>query len=113
MKNSLVLLVIALIMNVSFVSAKESKLESKFVKTNKEFQAFLTPSSSSSVTELENDVVVRVRVYVNSNREIVVMHTNAENNEIANYIKETLNNKKLTSDELAGQSYVFIVNFKA
>jgi hypothetical protein len=112
MKNSLVLLVIALIMNVSFVSAKESKLESKFVKTNKEFQAFLTPSSSS-VTELENDVVVRVRVYVNSNREIVVMHTNAENNEIANYIKETLNNKKLTSDELAGQSYVFNVNFKA
>ena len=111
MKNSLVLLVIALIMNVSFVSAKESKLESKFVKTNKEFQAFLTPSSS--VTELENDVVVRVRVYVNSNREIVVMHTNAENNEIANYIKETLNNKKLTSDELAGQSYVFNVNFKA
>ena len=111
MKNSLVLLVIALIMNVSFVSAKESKLESKFVKINKEFQAFLTPSSS--VTELENDVVVRVRVYVNSNREIVVMHTNAENNEIANYIKETLNNKKLTSDELSGQNYVFNVNFKA
>ena len=111
MKNSLVLLVIAFIMNVSFVSAKESKLESKFVKTNKEFQAFLTPSSS--VTELENDVVVKVRVYVNSNREIVVMHTNAENNEIANYIKETLNNKKLTSDELAGKNYVFNVNFKA
>lgn len=112
MKNPLVLLVVALIMNVSFVSAKEPNLESKYVKTNKEFQAFLTPSSS--IGELENDVVVRVRVYVNSNREIVVMHTNAENTDLANYIKETLNYKKLNSDELvAGQNYVFYANFKA
>jgi hypothetical protein len=112
MKNSLVLLVVALIMNVSFVSAKESKLEKRFVKTNQEFQSILTPSSS--VGELENDVVVKVRVFVNSNREIVVMHANTENTDLANYITETLNRKKLQSDELvAGQNYVFNVNFKA
>lgn len=112
MKKSVVLLVVALIMNVAFVSAKESKLEKRFVKTNQEFSQFL--NSSSSVGELSNDVIVKVRVFVTESREIVVMHANTENSELSSYIKETLDHKKLSSSELkAGQNYVFNVNFKA
>jgi hypothetical protein len=112
MKKSVVLLVVvALIMNVAFVSAKESKLEKKFVNANQEFAALLKPSSA--VGELESDVLVKVRVFVTANREIVVLYTGTENKELSNYIKETLNYKKLSSDELvAGQNYVFNVKFK-
>lgn len=112
MKKSVVLLVVALIMNVAFVSAKEFKSKKSFVKTNLEFTNYLSPSSS--VGELENDVIVTVRFLLTENREIVVLQTNATNNLLASYIKETLNYKKLSSNELEpGKSYVFKVNFKA
>lgn len=112
MKKSLGLLVVAMVLNVSFASASDLKIEKSYVKTNQEFARFLEPSFGNG--ELENDVIVKVRVYVTANNEIVVLQTNTENVELANYIKETLNYKKLTSDELvSGRNYVFNVNFKA
>lgn len=101
-----------MIMNVAFVSAKELNEKKSFVQTNQEFVKYLNPNVS--VGELENDVVVTVRVFITDSREIVVLQTNADDSEIANYIKETLNYRKLSSNELeSGRNYVFNVNFKA
>jgi hypothetical protein len=110
--KKLALVVVALIMNVTFVSAKDSDSKKSFDKTNEEFGALLKPISS--VGELYNDVVVRVRVHVNQNNEIIVLDASTQNKELASYIKEKLNYKKLSTNELlADEDYYFNIKFKA
>ncbi|WPR71235.1 hypothetical protein SLW70_15025 [Flavobacterium sp. NG2] len=112
MRKSVVLLVVALIMNVAFVSAKELSPRKSYARTTQELTSLLSPTSA--VEELENDVVVKVRVLITLTGDIVVLETNAENKSLENYIKDNLNYKKLATNELeAGNDYVFEVNFKA
>ncbi|MGA9639438.1 hypothetical protein [Flavobacterium sp.] len=112
MKKSVVLLVIAFIMNVTFISAKELNPRKNYAKTSQEISSLLNPSSS--IGELEVDVKVKVKVLITSTGDIVVLETNAENTTIDNYIKDRLNYKKLVSNEIeAGTDYVFEVLFKS
>lgn len=65
-----------------------------------------------SISKMEENVVVRVRIGIKENNEIVVIGTNAVNSDLDTYIKDTLNNKKLASEELAaGRGLVFLVKF--
>lgn len=112
MKKSFVLLVIALIMNVAFVSAKELSPRKNYARTTQELTSLLSPSKA--IEELEHDVVVKVRVLITLTGDIVVLETNTDNEKLENYIKDNLNYKKLSSNELElGNDYVFEVNFKA
>ncbi|WP_418263560.1 hypothetical protein [Flavobacterium faecale] len=112
MKKTVVLLVVAMIMNVTFVSAKILNPRKNYTSTTQELTELLNPSVAMGV--LENDVQVKVKVLVTETGELVVLQTVTENVDLSNYIKETLNYKKLSSSELTpGKEYVFEVKFKA
>ena len=112
MKKSVVLLVIAFIMNVTFVSAKELSPRKNYAKTTQEFSSLLSPSSA--IDQLETDVKVKIKVLITLNGDIVVLETNAKNATLDNYIKDSLNYKKLVSNEIEpGTDYVFEAIFKA
>ncbi|MGA9638361.1 hypothetical protein [Flavobacterium sp.] len=112
MKKTVILFIVTMFLNITFVSAKELNPKKSYAKASQEITTLLTPFSE--VGELENDVVVKVRVLVTPSREIIVLQANTDNEELADYIKETLNYKKLSSDELVtNNTYVFEVRFKA
>lgn len=94
----------------SLLFANELKTESSFVGTNQELTTLLNPEFP--VGELENDVLVVVKIMINSKNEIVVLKTNSNNLELNDYIVEKLNSKKLLSNELKkDKSYEFKINF--
>ncbi|WP_366187278.1 hypothetical protein [Flavobacterium ovatum] len=112
MKNSIVLLVIAMIMNVTFVSAKILDPRKNYANTTQELAKLLDPESTMG--SLENDEKVVVELLVTQTGELIVINTSTDNEELSNYIKDNLNYKKLSSGELSeGKGYVFVVNFKA
>jgi hypothetical protein len=54
-----------------------------------------------------------VKIRISADNEIVVLQTNTTNSELSNYIKVSLNYKKLSSFELGlDKEYVFDVNFQ-
>lgn len=96
--------------STSFLSANELKSKSSFVGTNQELTTLLNPEFP--VGELENDVLVVVKIMINAKNEIVVLKTNSNNLELNDYILEKLNSKKLLSNELKkDKSYEFKINF--
>ncbi|GIZ10123.1 hypothetical protein [Flavobacterium sp. UMI-01] len=112
MKKTVLLLVIAMMMNVTFVSAKILNPRKNYVNASQELTELLSPSIA--IGQLENDVQVKVRVLVTETGELVVLQTLTDNEELSNYIKDALNYKKLSSGELVpGKDYVFEVKFKA
>ena len=112
MKKLVMLLVAALLMNVVSVSAKELKPKKTYASTTLEITDLLSPTPTVGI--LEEDVMVRVKVMISADQEIVVIGTNTSNEELSSYIKEKLNLKKLSSNELEqGVTYEFEVNFKA
>ena len=103
---------IALLLNVTLVSAKELNPRKNYAKTTEELTELLIPSSGMEA--LESDVKVTVRVMCTASGEIIVLEANTDNEVLASYIKDTLNYKKLTSNEIeAGSDYAFVVLFKA
>lgn len=103
---------VLLLGTTTFVSANELKPKKSYEGTAQELTTFLKPSFE--VGELENDVLVRVKVMITANNEIVVLQTNSNNLELNNYIKERLNYKSLSTNELeVDNSYVFEINFKS
>lgn len=112
MKKSIVLLVAAMVLNVTFASAKTLNPRKRYVNTVMEISQLLTPTYE--VMALEEDVKVVVKVLMTQTGELVVLQTSTDNEALSNYIKYTLNYKKLTSDEIApGSEYEFEVNFKS
>ncbi len=110
MKKLIMLLIATLLINV--VSAKELKPKKTYTSTTLEISELL--NSSSQVGILEEDQKVKVKVMLNTEKEIIVLVTNSSNKELTEYIKEKLNFKKLKSTELeVGSSFEFLVNFKA
>ncbi|GIZ10122.1 hypothetical protein [Flavobacterium sp. UMI-01] len=111
MKKSIVLLVIAAMMNVTFVSAKVLDPRKSYASTAQELSSFLVPSAS--VGTLENEEVVTVEFLLTLTGDIVVINAKTENEDLSEYIKEKLNYKKLSTNELTpGHRYKFEVNFK-
>lgn len=113
MKKIIVTIVLALLFGgTSFVSANELKPRKSYVSINQELTTLLNPKSEVGV--LENDVIIRVKVTINANNEIVVLKTNSNNLELNNYINEKLNYKKLSTNELEMYGmYEFEINFKS
>ncbi|MGA9638362.1 hypothetical protein [Flavobacterium sp.] len=112
MKKSVVLLVIALIMNVAFVSAKELNPRKSYLETTEEITSLLNPSVATKV--LGKNAVVRVKVLITATGDIIVLETNAKNEKSKNYIQDNLNYKKLSKNELeAGNDYIFEINLKS
>ncbi|SHG88172.1 hypothetical protein SAMN05443549_10813 [Flavobacterium fluvii] len=112
MKKLILSISLVLFMSVSFVSAKETSSKKNHVRVSKELSRLLSPTSD--IGELEDEKVVKVKIRINSNNEIVVLQTNSTNVELNNYIKNNLNYKMLNSTELkVDQDYVFDVKFKS
>lgn len=111
MKKSIVLLIAAALLSVTFVSAKVLDPRKSYASTAQELSSLLNPSSP--VGTLEYDEMVVVNFLVTETGDIVVLKADTENENLAEYIKEKLNYIKLSSNELtAGHRYEFEINFK-
>ncbi|WP_366187280.1 hypothetical protein [Flavobacterium ovatum] len=112
MKKSIVLLVMAMMMNVTFVSAKVLDPRKSYASTAQELSSFLNPTTPVGI--LEYDEVVMVKFLITETGDIVVLNAATDNEKLAEYIKEKLNYKKLSANELtAGHRYEFEINFKS
>lgn len=112
MKKQILSIVLTMFMGIAFASAKELKPKKSYANASQQINQLLTPSSE--VGELEKAVIVRVKIKINSNNQIVVLETNAPTADLNNYIISNLNYKVLTSAELEiDNEYVFVVNFKS
>ncbi|MGQ7946907.1 hypothetical protein [Flavobacterium sp. WC2509] len=80
------------------------------IETNKELTTLFNSSPFSE--NAYQEVLVKVKITLNENREIVVVETNSKDNVLNDYIKNTLNNQKIASDELrAGEDLEFAIIF--
>jgi hypothetical protein len=112
MKKLILSIAVLLFMGTTFVSANELNPKKSYERTTQELSKLLNPTSA--VGELDNDVLIKVKIRITQNHEIVVLNTNSNNFELNGYIKEMLNYRMLESNELAVNSdYVFEVNFKS
>ncbi|AWG21700.1 hypothetical protein FFWV33_09190 [Flavobacterium faecale] len=112
MKKVLILSAFALVMNFGVLSAKEAKPKKNHAAMKQEISNLLTPFQE--IEELEEDVTVKVKVMMTPKHQIVVLKTNASDEGMDTYIKESLNYKMLESADLqAGEDYVFTVTFRA
>ena len=110
MKRLILSAVVTLFMTSAFAAKKPYTTTEELDKTYKEITKLL--NRAPSFNGLEGDVLVKVRIALNENHEIVVMSTNTSNEDINYYIKNTLNYKKLNADDLAsGNGLVFLVKF--
>ncbi len=97
-------------MSTAFAADKSPNTAKNFDETYKELTKML--NTYPSFGGLDEDVVVKVRIAINENHEIVVMSTNTTNENLNYYIKNTLNYKKLLAEDLeAGKGLVFLVKF--
>lgn len=113
MKKLIVTIVLVLLFGgTSLVSANELKPRKSYVDIHQELTTLLNPKSEVGV--LENDVIIRVKVTINANNEIIVLKTNSNNLELNSYINEKLNYIKLSTNELEMYGmYEFEINFKS
>ncbi len=112
MKKLILSIVLTLFTGVLFTSAIELKPKKSYLRANHEISNLLTPSTA--VGELESQVIVKVKIRITTNNEIVVLETNSNNVELNDYIINNLNYKKMSSSELEiDNEYVFDVNFKS
>ena len=111
MKNIVRILVVALILNVSLLSAKELGPKKSYTKTAQELTVLLNPTKP--VGELINEESVKVKMMINKNNQIIVLETFTENEELSDYVFSTLSDVILKTNELkVNQTYVFDVKFK-
>ncbi len=110
MKKLFLAVVVTLFMNSAFAADKSPNEAKNFDETFRELTKLL--NTYPNLGELDLDVVVKVRIAMNENHEIVVLSTNTTNDDLNYYIKNTLNYQKLSADELeAGKGLVFLVKF--
>ncbi|MCG9793240.1 hypothetical protein [Flavobacterium algicola] len=112
MKKLVLSLVVALFANVALVSAKDMYPKKSYVKVNQELSSLLNPSYAVGL--LEESEVVKVKILVTEAGDIVVLQADTKNEALDYYIKESLNYKKFSTNELTpGAHYEFMVNFKS
>lgn len=110
MKKLFLSVIVTLFMSTAFAADKSPNTAKNFDETYKELTKML--NTYPSFGGLDEDVVVKVRIAINENHEIVVMSTNTTNENLNYYIKNTLNYKKLLAEDLeAGKGLVFLVKF--
>lgn len=112
MKKLILSIAILLFMGTTFVSANELNPKKSYESTTQELSKLLNPTSAVGV--LDKEVLIKVKIRITQNHEIVVLNTNSNNFELNKYIKEKLNYRMLESNELdVNGDYVFVVNFKS
>ncbi|MCW2121123.1 hypothetical protein [Flavobacterium sp. 7A] len=112
MKKVTASIVYVLLLCTVVMSASAMKPKKTYSRVYNELSVLLAPSSSEA--QLENATIVKVKIRINSNNQIVVLETNSLNEELNEYIMESLNYKKLATDELSTETdYVFDVNFQS
>ncbi|MES2238624.1 MAG: hypothetical protein V4497_00040 [Bacteroidota bacterium] len=110
MKKLILSVVVTLFLSSAFAADKPLDAPASLNETYKELASLL--NTSANFSGLEQDVVVKVRIAINENHEIVVLSTNTTNSDLNYYIKNTLNYQKLSSEELAaGRGLIFLVKF--
>lgn len=111
MKKLILSVVVTLFLTTAFAAEKPLAAPTSLNETYKELAKML--NNCPTFSGLDQDVVlVKVKITINENHEIVVMSTNTTNNDLNYYIKNTLNYKKLSSEELnAGHGLIFLVKF--
>ena len=110
MKKLILAVIVTLCMGTAFAANKSPNDNKNFDETYKELTKML--NTYPNLSGLDEDVVVKVRIAINENHEIVVMSTDATNSDLNYYIKNTLNYQKLLADELTtGKALVFLVKF--
>jgi hypothetical protein len=111
MKKLLLSAIVSLFASVTFASTINEDPTVVLFKTNKELSQLLNTSYSENI--LEKEELVKVSFTVNELHQVVVLQVNSNNSEIQSYVKQALNYKKLSSNELTvGKDYVFEVRFK-
>jgi hypothetical protein len=111
MKKLLLSAIVSLFASATFASTINEDPTVVLFKTNKELSQLLNTSYSESI--LEKEELVKVSFTVNELHQLVVLQVNSNNSEIQSYVKQALNYKKLSSNELTvGKDYVFEVRFK-
>ena len=110
MKKLILSVVVTLFLTTAFAAEKPSNDPAALNETYKEIAKML--NNYPTFTGLDQDVVVKVRIAVNENHEIVVMSTNTTNSDLNYYIRNTLNYQKLFANELeSGKGLIFLVKF--
>lgn len=110
MRKLILSVVTTLFLTTAFAAENPSDKPADYNETYKEITKLL--NTYPSFESLNEDVLVRVRIALNENREIVVMSTNTTNGDINYFIKNTLNYKKLLAADLeTGNGLVFLVKF--
>lgn len=110
MKKLILSVVVTLFLTAAFAAEKPANAPEALNDTYKEIAKLFSNYSNSSA--LDQEVVVKVRIAINEKHEMVVMSTNTTNSDLNYYITNTLNYKKLSSNELeAGKGLVFLVKF--
>lgn len=111
MKKLFLSVIVTLFMSTAFAAEKSPNTAKNYDETYKELTKML--NTFPNFVGLDEDVVVKVRIAINENHEIVVMSTDTTNSELNYYIKNTLNYQKLFAKELeTGKGLVFLVKFR-
>jgi hypothetical protein len=110
MRKLILSVVVTLFLTTAFATEKPSNNPVALNETYKEIAKLL--NNYSSFSGLDHEVVVKVRIAINENNEMVVLSTNSANEDLNYYIKNTLNYKKLSVEELgASKGFTFLVKF--
>ena len=111
MKKLFLSVIVSLFVSSVFASTINEDPTVAVSKTAKELTQLLNESFSENV--LENGESIRVIFTVNKLHELVVLQVNSSNPDVQYYVKQALNYKKLSSDELiVGKEYAFKIRFQ-
>lgn len=109
--KKLVLLLVVVIMNVTFVSAKEINPVDDYPKAVKEICKLLGPLSINE--EFDTAVRIQFTAIVNSDNELIVLQVGTKNETFKNHLKNQLNYRKIVSGTMTpGKVYTFVVKFR-
>jgi len=111
MKKLFLSAIVSLFVSSAFASTINEDPTVVLSKTTKELSQLLNKSYSENV--LEKEELVKVSFTVNELHQLVVLQVNSKNLKIQSYIKQALNYKALSSNELiVGKDYVVEIRFK-
>ncbi|WP_395059806.1 hypothetical protein [Flavobacterium sp.] len=109
--KKLILLFVVVIMNVTFVSAKEVNPVDDYPKAIKEISKLLGPLNIND--EFEKAVRIKFTAMVNSDNELIVLQVGTDNIIFKNHIISQLNYKIIAREAMTpGKQYTFIVKFR-
>ena len=111
MKKLFLSVIVSLFVCSAFASTNNEDPTVAVSKTAKELTQLLNDSFNGNV--LENEELIKVIFTVNELHELVVLQVNSDDSNIQYYVKNALNYKKVSSDELiVGKEYAFKIKFQ-